>query len=265
VRSIKGLIVVEFGGSSITFKERTFSLNKEAIENISSSLCNFKGKLFIIHGIGSWGLPVAIAYGLNSFTYKKDIGGVSLTRMAILELSKNIQTFLINYGINPFFFLPQYTESMMKELETLYKNGAVPLTYEDVIYEKGKGYRIMRGEEIIDIIANVKQVKRVLFIIKSNGIIDYKGKTIDLISIKSNKGIKINQTPIMEGNLIYTFDQIRAKIYPLDAISGITYKLLVAERLVKKGIEVLFLSSDNKDNIIKALNGKKFYGTRVIY
>ncbi|MEM0123336.1 MAG: hypothetical protein QXI38_02385, partial [Conexivisphaerales archaeon] len=206
------------------------------------------------------------AYGLNSFSFSKDVRGVSLTRLAMLDLSRKVQRSLIDHGLRIFFFPPQHLESMVADLEGLYQARAVPLTYGDVIYEKGKGYRVIGGDEIISKLANLQRLKRVIFIIRSNGILDANGNLISIISLKNNNGIKIDQVPIINGNLTYTFKEAKSKLQTLspDATGGITYKLMVAEKLVSKGVEVLFISSDNKDNLVKALNGMKFQGTTVV-
>jgi len=258
--------VVKLGGSSITFKERTFSVDENALSNISSALSNFNGRLFVVHGGGSWGHPVAAAYGLSSFTYSNDIRGVSQTRLAMLELTKKVQRSLIDHGISVFFFPPQHLESMTNDLEGLYELKAVPLTYGDVLYERGKGYRIIGGDEIISRLSASIKIKRVLFIMRSKGILDVNGEPISVISLSGKQGISIEQVPIMKGNTVYTFKQARNELKSIspDATGGITYKLIVAERLVSIGVEVMFLSSDSQDNMVKALNGMKFQGTTVM-
>ena len=258
------LTVVKLGGSSITFKERSFSFDEAAIDNISSALSDFGGRLFIVHGGGSWGHPVAAAYGLNSFSYSKNARGASLTRLAMLELSKKVQRSLIDHGIGVFFFPPQHLESM--DLEGLYQTRAVPLTYGDVIYETGRGYRVIGGDEIISRLAALQRIKRVIFIMRTAGIMDATGNIIDTISLKTGSGIQIDNVPIMNGGTTYTFKQAKDEMQTLspDATGGITYKLLVAERLASKGVEVLFLSSGSRDNLVKALNGMKFQGTTVM-
>ncbi len=260
------LTVIKLGGSSITFKERTFSIDEASLNNISSALGEFDDRLFIVHGGGSWGHPVAVAYGLSSFSFNKDAKGVSLTRLAMLGLSIKVQRSLIDHGINVFFFPPQHLESIAKDLEELYQAHTVPLTYGDVIYEIGKGYRVIGGDEIISRLSTIQGIKRVIFIMRTGGILDADGNIIDTISLKGDRGIQVDQVPINNGNLTYTFKQAKAELQTLspDATGGITYKLLIAEKLASKGIEVLFLSSANRDNLVKALNGMKFQGTTVI-
>lgn len=260
------LTVVKLGGSSITFKERTFSFDEAAVSNISGALGGFEGRLFIVHGGGSWGHPVAAAYGLSSFSYSSDSRGVSLTRLAMLELSKKVQRSLVDHGIGVFFFPPQHLESMARDLEGLYQAHAVPLTYGDVIYESGKGYRVIGGDEIISRLAPLQRLRRVIFIMRSGGILDSDGNPIETISLKSGRGTQMDQVPIMNGNTTYTFKQAKALLQTLspDATGGITYKLLVAEMLASNGVEVLFLSSGDRDNLVKALNGMKFQGTTVV-
>jgi isopentenyl phosphate kinase len=176
LQEINGLVtVVKLGGSSITFKERTFSVDEDALSNISSALSNFNGRLFVVHGGGSWGHPVAAAHGLSSFSYSNDIRGASRTRLAMLELTKRVQRSLIDHGLNVFFFPPQHLESMLNDLEGIYQLKAVPLTYGDVIYEREKGYRIIGGDEIISRLAASQKINRVLFIMRSSVILDIKG------------------------------------------------------------------------------------------
>jgi len=261
-----GLSIIKLGGSSITFKERTFSIDENSLYNISSALGEFKGRLLIVHGGGSWGHPVAVAYGLNSFSFSYNSRGASLTRLAMLELSEKVQRYLIDHGINVFFFPPQHLESIIEYLDYLYQLGAVPLTYGDVIFEKGKGYRVIGGDEIIRKLSTFRKIGRVIFIMRTGGILDSNGNVIETISLSGKGGMMIDDVPISSGNMTYTYRQAKAELQSLssDATGGIIYKLMVAEELASKGTEVLFLSAHDRDNLVKALNGMKFHGTIVI-
>ncbi len=261
-----GLTVIKLGGSSITFKERTFSIDENSLYNISSALGEFNGRLLIVHGGGSWGHPVAVAYGLNSFSFSKNARGASLTRLAMLQLSERVQRYLIDHGINVFFFPPQHLESIADNLDYLYQLRAVPLTYGDVIFERGKGYRVIGGDEIISRLSALRKIRRVIFIMRTGGILDSSGNIIETISLRGKGGMMFDDVPISSGNLTYTYRQAKAELQTSspDATGGITYKLLVAEGLASKGIEVLFLSAHDRDNLVKALNGMKFQGTIVI-
>jgi len=262
------LTVVKMGGSSITFKDKPFSINEEGIRNIAEALSEAGMQYFLIHGGGSWGHPAATIYGLSSF-YHSDAGkGISFTKIKMLQLSVQVQKILMDKGLFTFYFPAQLINELNKdEVLEMIERSVYPITFGDVIYEHKKGFRVIGGDEIALKVSYKFPVNKVVFIMGTPGIMDENGNVIKKISIKRSEGsMYIGDVPIIKGNSFERFEKILAKISENspDATGGLGFKLYVAYMLAKMGISSEFISAGDKENIIKALKGYKFDGSVVI-
>ncbi|MDP8022990.1 MAG: isopentenyl phosphate kinase [Nitrososphaeria archaeon] len=262
------LFIIKLGGSSITFKDKPFSINEDGIKNIAEALADAKERYFLIHGGGSWGHPAAAIYGLSSFIYCESNKGVSFTKIKMQQLSVQVQKFLLEKGISTFYFPAQLLEVLNRdEILEMIEKSVYPLTYGDVIYERNKGFRVIGGDEIALKLSDKFPVKKVVFIMGTPGILDENGNIIEKISIVKSKGsVYIGDVPIMVGNGAEKFEKILLKLSENspDATGGISYKLYVAYILAKKGINSAFINAADKENIIKAIKGYKFEGSVVM-
>jgi len=262
------LTVVKMGGSSITFKDKPFSINEEGINNIAEALSEAGMQYFLIHGGGSWGHPAATIYGLSSFYHSDSGKGVSFTKIKMLQLSVQVQKILMEKGLFTFYFPAQLIDTLNKdEVIEMIERSVYPLTFGDVIYEYGKGFRVIGGDEIALKISYKFPINKVVFIMGTPGIMDENGNVIKKISVKRSEGsIYIGNVPIIKGNSFERFQKVLTKISENspDATGGLSFKLYIAYMLAKAGISSVFISSGNKENIIKALKGYKFDGSVVM-
>jgi len=262
------LTVVKMGGSSITFKDKPFSINEEGINNIAEALSEAGMRYFLIHGGGSWGHTVATIYGLSSFYHSDSGKGVSFTKIKMLQLSVQVQKILMEKGLFTFYFPAQLIDTLNKdEVIEMIERSVYPLTFGDVIYEYGKGFRVIGGDEIALKISYKFPINKVVFIMGTPGIMDENGNVIKKISVKRSEGsIYIGNVPIIKGNSFERFQKVLTKISENspDATGGLSFKLYIAYMLAKAGISSVFISSGNKENIIKALKGYKFDGSVVM-
>ncbi|MGC8568749.1 MAG: hypothetical protein ACP5LW_01925 [Nitrososphaeria archaeon] len=261
-------VVVKLGGSCITYKDKPFTINEDSLRTISSALHDAGMNYFIVHGGGSWGHTAAIMYGLSSFSYSRHAKGVAYTKLKMQELSSAVQKFLIDSGVHTFYFPAQVLDERIKrELEEISATGVYPLTYGDVIYEAGKGFRVIGGDEIIMKLSGFINVVRVVFIMATPGIMDENGRVIERISLRESTGSTyIGDVPIIMGNYSVPFSDVLRKMDSSspDATGGIAYKLYVSLQLARRGIPAIFVGASDKENIIKALNGSNFTGSIVM-
>lgn len=263
------LLIIKLGGSSITFKDKPFSLNEENINNIAEALVDARERYFLIHGGGSWGHPAATIYGLSSFSYSVSNKGVTFTKIKMQQLSAQVQKFLLQKGLSTFYFPAQLLSVInVNEISEMIDKFVYPLTYGDVIYESQKGFRVIGGDEIALKLSDKFSIKKVVFIMGTPGILDENGNIIEKISLSDTNGSTyIGNVPIIIGNRFERFEKILSKLSlnSPDATGGISYKLYVAYTLAKKGIPSVFINATDKENIIKAIKGYKFEGSVVMF
>jgi len=261
-------VAVKLGGSCITYKDKPFTINEGNLRTISRALSEAGRNYFIVHGGGSWGHTAAIMYGLSSFSYSRHSKGVAYTKLKMQELSSAVQKFLIDSGVHTFYFPAQaLDERIRRELEEISASGVHPLTYGDVIYEVGRGFRIIGGDEIILKLSGFINIVRAVFIMATPGIMDENGEVIEQITLRESTGSTyIGDVPIIVGNYSVPFSDVLKKMDSSspDATGGMAYKLYVSLQLARKGIPAIFVGAGDKENIIKALNGSNFTGSIVM-
>jgi len=236
-----GTIALKMGGSIITYKDKRFSVNGPALTHMASELSRFNGPLFLVHGGGSWGHPMAIRFKLSSSSYRRGAVGVGSVRAAMMALSYRVQSALVDAGLEPFYIPAQHLGHSGGLIRALADAGSLPLSFGDVVYED-RGFRIMGGDEIIKVVNHMVHFERVIFAMDTPGILDGSGRTIETLT----RG----ETPPLKGR-------------GGDVTGGVAAKLRFSFDLAETGTDVLLLRGDEGDELLKALNGESFHGTRV--
>ncbi|MDG7043884.1 MAG: hypothetical protein JRN19_02560 [Nitrososphaerota archaeon] len=235
------MIALKMGGSIITYKSRRFSINTAAIEHMAAELSRFNRPLFLVHGGGSWGHPLAIKFKLSSSSYKMEPTGVGSTRAAMLALSSRVQSALVDAGLEPFYISAQHLSQSEELIRTLAAAGVIPLSFGDVVHED-RGFRVMGGDEIIKKVNDMIHFERVIFAMDTPGVLDSYGRTI--------KTLTRRELRLFEGKAN-------------DATGGLAAKLRFSFELAENGADVFLLKGDEGDELLKALNGQSFHGTTV--
>ncbi len=257
--------IIKLGGSAISDKGVPFSFNEENVKELGRALAETGEQAFLIHGGGAWGHPVAAQYGLNAFSYSKNVIGASRTRRAMLMLSVKVQKALLDVGIGTFYMSPQHIVDGARVAGDLFSMGIYPLTYGDVIFEPGKGMRVIGGDEIALKLSGLIKAERAIFIINTEGIIGEDGETIRRISISGANGFSVKEIPIFVGGRTVKFGEVLQAIEKSssDATGGIAYKLMVASKLASEGIVAYFVPPRSQE-IAKAIKGEDIKGSVVI-
>ncbi|MFI5421878.1 MAG: hypothetical protein ACHQ1H_12995, partial [Nitrososphaerales archaeon] len=89
--TLASLTIVKLGGSLITYKDQPLSINTQALQVVARELRNFlssekPGKIFLIHGGGSFGHFYAKQFSLNTKFSRIKTEGVAMTLTSMLQL-----------------------------------------------------------------------------------------------------------------------------------------------------------------------------------
>lgn len=266
-KKFKEVILIKFGGSIITDKNKTKTANFQKIKQLCSELKIAREKtnnlIILAHGAGSFGHPEAQKFGtLNGLKNQESLIGMSKVKLAVSELNTIIISNLIKENVpaitlSPISFLTTDTKKLkkmtIKPLLNLLMWNLVPVIHGDVLSDESLGSTIYSGEQILNLIAlKIRKFKLLPKIIievgKTRGVYDSNGKTIKFIN-KEN------------------FYKILDEIHDLkvsDVTGGMQHKVKEAYSLAKKGVPTILISSD-KGNLTQAILNKKYIGTLIKY
>jgi isopentenyl phosphate kinase len=262
---MKELILIKLGGSVITDKSREYFAREENIvrlaKEIKLALKNFKGKIIVGHGAGSFAHTPAHKYKTKEGLVGKDsLFGMSVTEEAARLLDQIVVKKLINEKIPVYAFSPgsflisdakvcskSYFDPIKKALEI----GVVPVVYGDVVIDRKIGFTIFSTEKILSILARefLKEYKiKIIYVADVDGVYDDRGITIPEITSKNFKSLK----PSIVG------------ASGVDVTGGMLHKVEEALVLAKEtGIKTLIINGTKTDSLKKAILGKEVTGTLI--
>jgi isopentenyl phosphate kinase len=257
-------IALKLGGSVLTDKSRNNFSNTKAIKRLSQEIFSAKNlPLFIVHGGGSFGHPLAKEYGLaNGYKEENQLSGFSKTHDAMISLNKIVVESLINQGLPAFSVSPSsliltkkgrinfFFDRILKES---IKIGLIPVLFGDTVLDTCQGFAVLSGDQLVASLAIRLRAKKIILgtdvdgILTSNPKIDTCARLVRHLSLKSfheiEKMIVKNQVPDVTGGM---YGKISEMIIP-----------------VSKGIETIIVNASKPDIIRKALNGEINIGTRI--
>lgn len=241
------LALVKIGGSVITNKSKPFSLNHDHLDNLTSALGSYHGRLIIVHGGGSYAHPVAKRYSLTPEPTKTEPKGVTLTRLAVLTLHNDIVLSLLKagiaaYSIQPLCILRENAADILNEVLSC---SLTPITYGDVVPSE-RGCYVVSGDVLMRIIAASLRPKRVVFVVDVDGLYDTNPKSGRLL-----KEVSLTWMPERSGEAGY------------DVTGGIISKVKEAQKIASMGLDVYFVNGLYPERVLKVLCGEETVSTIV--
>lgn len=263
---MKPLTIIKIGGAVITQKSRELPiLRKKILNGLAKDFNSYlkthsKEPFILIHGVGSFGHPLAKQYNLADIsTKKKDILGVGLTHHASQKLSIAVaQEFLKTKSpvvqISPASCIVQNKGRISffaKNIITSFLGqNLIPLLHGDMVNDESSQFSVCSGDQIISYLTDIFPCKRAIFLTDVDGIFSNDPKTNPNAKLikkirrsKLTEVINSTQSPLradvtnsMKGKL----SEIKHMSCPVQVVNGLT-----------------------KNNLLKALNGEKI-GTEVI-
>lgn len=243
----KDVILIKYGGSVITDKQRPQFINYVAIHSMNSQLVQLLSErdvLFILaNGGGSFGHYYAQKYSLgDNIVNDRNLYGICAGRNGNNYLNQLIVDDLIERNVNSCSVRISsiyYPSIDWSEVLLYLEYGIVPVLYGDIIL-LGKGkYNIISTEHIfLDFckyinVSEKYNLKKVIMCSNTNGVMDIKGNTI----------------PVW--NEEYNLDVHTCKQPRYDVTGGILEKVSKAID-ISKYCDVQIVNGNEKNAIIKA-------------
>jgi isopentenyl phosphate kinase len=245
-------VLIKFGGSVITFKERPLTANFEAINNISYKLGCLKIPIVIIHGGGSFGHYWSTRYDMHTRPDQYDSHGISIVHESMIALNQIIVNSMIKAGMDPYAVMPSTFISghkpivkKIKELQSIAERGIIPITFGDIVHLENAKYFILSGDVLMSLLSKILRPSKVIFTVNVDGI--YKNmKNKDIIKVLNNDDKSINFSEVVQ-----------------DVTGGMKRKVTEAFNISNYGIDVLLVNGLKPERIINAITGQDFEGTLV--
>ena len=245
------LTIVKLGGSLITNKDERLALNMQGIDSsvkaISRSYRSNKiGRLFLIHGGGSFGHYYAKRFLLSTTRKQIRADGVSRVAASMINLHSVVLDRLVREGVPcktvmTSEFLSTDGKSISrygaKTLENLFQCGFVPISFGNVSVTMN-GSAIISGDQIALSLARGLTVKRAIFAIDVDGV--YANSQMNGDVIKDLNAVRFNL----------------GRLRKYDVTGGIRAKIEVGFRLAKLGADVFYVNGTKGRRLESLLTGR---------
>ncbi len=249
------MIIVKLGGSVISDKNKPFSFNEGVVKQIAEEIAAFypEKRFLLVHGGGSFGHPLAKEYRIREGLKKENMGGVSKTHQAMLELNKKIIEIFLNTGLPAFSISPssifiikngQIIDGWTKVIEEFIARDFIPVLFGDVVIAKDKGIDILSGDQIISYLAQKFVPEKVIFLMDVDGIYDKDPKVHKDARLIEEINEKIS---------------LRREVAGIDVTGGVRNKI---DEALKISCPVYFINGMVRGNLTKAIKGERV-GTRI--
>lgn len=204
----KQLFIIKLGGSVITYKDSSVPKTRTAIINrLAKEIQHIKNeidcRLIIVHGVGSFGHPLATKYHLDKGMYtEEEKYGYCLMEEQDLELNSKIISALLKFnvpgiGLSPHSFVTTSNKNFSgfdtSIIEGYLEQNLVPVLHGDAVLDNELGCSILSGDISISFLAKRLQADKIIFISDVDGIFDSdpkKNSEAKLITVINNENLK---------------------------------------------------------------------------
>ena len=247
-------VILKLGGSVITDKNADEGVVKKAeLCRIAKEISEFRGKMIIVHGAGSFGHTYAKKYKLNQ---NFDPEGAIITHESVKQLASEVAASLNHFGVRAIALHPMCCTVCRKgRIETMYLNniklmlekGFVPVLHGDVVMDLELGACVLSGDQIVPYLAKELGITRLGLGSAADGVLDKEGVPIPEITPEKFEDFK----PHIKGS------------ESTDVTGGMLGKVQELLELSKTScITSHIFNAGKKDNIYRFLNGESI-GTRI--
>lgn len=257
-------VILKLGGSVITGKSRDKpQVEAKAIKRLAAEIAQALRKrplrLFIVHGAGPYGHVPAKKYALSGgLRGRRQVEGMALTHQSMERLNFKVVESLVTAKVNAMAYQPsagglldggRLASFPLESVNCLLDIGVVPVSYGDVLPDRGLGLGILSGDHLVPYLARELSADRVVIVTSYNGIYDMDPK---------EKGAR-------------KLDLINASVLPVlsarategtDVTGGIAGKVVELLRLSGRGIPSEIIGP-NPGYLKRTLLGETGLGTRV--
>lgn len=253
------MILIKLGGSVITDKSRYRTFNRETVSRLCREIKQSGKKVIIVHGAGSFGHVLAKEHKINDgFIDKSQIPAVTQICYDVRELNSMVVKELNDNGI-PSVSVPTGSTFMMDNrkliindpevLKGFISKGIVPVMFGDVVLDRKLGFAICSGDQIMERLAEIFDIERVIFVSDIDGLYDSDPK--------ENKNAKL-----IEHVNKKTLKTIESNSAVDDVTGGVKEKMNSMLRMCSEKRDCILVNGNAEGRLLSLLQGKKVICTK---
>ncbi len=174
------MILIKLGGSVITDKSQYKKFNCEQATRLCREIAESKRSVIIVHGVGSFGHVLAKRYkiqqGLVDFC---QVSVAAQIHHDAMELGLLMTQTLIENGIPAASVAPgscfiadngRILSGDTEAIRALAHIGIMPVTFGDVVMDRSRGFCIISGDQMMEVMADLFRPERVIFVSDIDGL-----------------------------------------------------------------------------------------------
>ncbi|MDO5852977.1 MAG: isopentenyl phosphate kinase [Thermoplasmata archaeon] len=181
------MILIKLGGSVITDKSQYKKFNKEQASRLCREIAESGRSVMIVHGAGSFGHVLAKQYAIqNGLVDFSQVAPAAMVHHDAMELGLLMTSELMAVGIPAASVAPGSCFVMEdgklivtdeEAIRRLAHVGIMPVTFGDVVMDRKKGFAIVSGDQLMEIMARIFKPERIVFVSDIDGLYDSNPKT----------------------------------------------------------------------------------------
>lgn len=181
------MMLIKLGGSVITDKSQYRTFNKDQVSRLCREIAESGKGTIVVHGAGSFGHVIAKKYSLqHGLIDFSQIPAIAQVQYDVRELSSMVVRELISNGI-PAVSVPPGSCFVMdngklvvndsEAIRALAHMGIMPVLFGDVVMDRGKGFGICSGDQIMEVLMDIFKPDKVVFVSDIDGLYTADPKT----------------------------------------------------------------------------------------
>jgi len=255
------MILIKLGGSVITDKTQYRTFEKERVARLCDEIKRSGADTIVVHGAGSFGHVLAKEYeldkGLQDFG---QVPAVAKVQYDVRELNSMIINELLLAGI-PAFSVPPGSCFVMNKgklitgesevLKAAPHIGIMPVMFGDVVFDRATGFGICSGDQIMEVLCEMYNPKKIVFVSDIDGLFDKDPKYNE-----DAKLIPSVTSEILKG--------VNSEGRADDVTGGVRAKMEAMLRISTKDRECVLINGTVPGRLYSTLKGEKVISTTAV-
>ena len=174
------MILIKLGGSVITDKSQYKKFDRAQAERLCREIAESGRDVIIVHGAGSFGHVLAKKFSIqDGYSDPEQVPAAAQVHHDAMELGMLMTQTLLDLGIPAASVSPgtcfvmddgRLAPEYLEPIEALRGMGIMPVTFGDVVMDRSRGFGIVSGDQMMELMAEMFRPERVVFVSDIDGL-----------------------------------------------------------------------------------------------